>query len=95
MDTDLSRWEDDVGAVMEPEDDYEDDEPYFDGDNDCPFCEGDGSSGQRGDCDVTANGHSRCVRCGERLRQVLVGNVREWRWRCPQCGSDGGPVEVE
>jgi hypothetical protein len=37
------------------------------------------------------DGHMRCVRCGERLRQVQ--RKREWRWAC-ECGYDGGPVDV-
>lgn len=47
------------------------------------------------EADRATDGHLRCVRCGERLRQALV--KREWRWRCPNdgCGYDGGPVEVK
>lgn len=46
------------------------------------------------DSERATDGHPRCVRCGERLRQALV--QREWRWRCPRdgCGYDGGPMEV-
>ena len=38
----------------------------------------------------------RCVRCGELFRQTMSKKTNfVWRKVCPNCGLDGGPVEVK
>jgi ribosomal protein S27AE len=51
--------------------------------------------GQRAEpepAEAADDGHRRCVRCGDRLAQRLVGRGC-WRWSCERCGMVGEAVE--
>ena len=56
------------------------------------FVKGGAPAAERGQERSRDDGHPRCVRCGERLKQVL--KRRCWRWYCERCNSVGDPVEA-